>query len=76
MNELILNLAVQAGYTIKPIYNGSDDYQTAHYKDPKLEKFAHLIVQECANLFPLQHTDEQYSRRIDKTILKHFGMYP
>jgi hypothetical protein len=40
------------------------------------QKFAELIVQECANLFPLQHTNEQYSRRIDKTILKHFGMYP
>jgi hypothetical protein len=38
------------------------------------EKFAELIVQECAIMFTLTHTDEQYPRRIDKTILKHFGI--
>lgn len=38
------------------------------------EKFAELIVRECADLFRLAHTDEQYARRIDKTILKHFGI--
>ena len=40
-----------------------------------VEKFAELIVQECADQFKLVHTDEQYQRRIDKTILKHFGLY-
>ena len=39
------------------------------------EKFAELIVRECADQFRLVHTDEQYARRIDKTILKHFGLY-
>ena len=39
-----------------------------------LDKFAELIVKECASLFPLTFTDEQYQRRIDKTILKHFGV--
>ncbi len=39
------------------------------------QKFAELIVRECADLFKLVHTDEQYARRIDKTILKHFGLY-
>jgi hypothetical protein len=38
------------------------------------KKFAKLIVQECASLFPLTFTDEQYQRRIDKTIMKHFGV--
>jgi hypothetical protein len=38
------------------------------------QKFAELIVNECANLFPLTFTDEQYQRRIDKTIRKHFGL--
>lgn len=42
----------------------------------KVEKFAELIAKECANLFNLTYTDEQYARRIDKTILKHFGLYP
>lgn len=44
--------------------------------DPEvLEKFAELIIRECADLFKLVHTDEQYQRRIDKTIYKHFGLY-
>ena len=38
------------------------------------KKFVELIVKECASLFPLTFTDEQYQRRIDKTILKHFGV--
>jgi hypothetical protein len=42
--------------------------------DRILEKFAELIVQECADLFPLTFTDEHYQRRIDKTIRKHFGL--
>ena len=40
-----------------------------------IERFAELIVRECADQFKLVHTDEQYARRIDKTILKHFGLY-
>lgn len=39
------------------------------------KKFAELIVRECADQFRLVYTDEQYQRRIDKTILKHFGLY-
>ena len=38
------------------------------------EKFAELIIKECAGLFKLTFTDEQYQRRIDKTIYKHFGL--
>jgi len=38
------------------------------------EKFVELIVEECVSLFPMQFTDEQYQRRIDKTIRKHFGV--
>jgi hypothetical protein len=38
------------------------------------EKFAKLLIEECASLFYLTHTDEQYPRRIDKTIRKHFGV--
>ena len=40
-----------------------------------IERFAEVIVRECADQFKLVHTDEQYARRIDKTILKHFGLY-
>ena len=44
---------------------------------PQLDakEFAELIIDECASLFNMQFTDEQYQRRIDKTIKKHFGLY-
>lgn len=42
--------------------------------DRILEKFGELVIKECANLFPLTFTDEQYQRRIDKTIRNHFGL--
>lgn len=48
MNERIRELAEQAGYDIKPFYKSEDDYQIPHYKDEQLEKFAELIVRECA----------------------------
>jgi hypothetical protein len=67
MNERIRQLAEQAGY--KPIGTFGDELMEIYNK-----KFAELIVRECANLFPLTFTDEQYQRRIDKTILKHFGV--
>ena len=70
MNERIRQLAEQAGLKM-PVdteYNG-------HIYRHALEKFAKLIVQDCADQFKLVHTDEQYQRRIDKTILKHFGFY-
>jgi hypothetical protein len=35
-------------------------------------QFAELIIQECADLFKLTHSDEQCPRRIDTTILRHF----
>ena len=40
--------------------------------DRRLEKFANLIIEECASLFPMTFTDERYQRRIDNTIRKHF----
>jgi hypothetical protein len=38
------------------------------------EKLVELVVEEIAELFHLRFTDEQYQRRIDKTIRKHFGV--
>ena len=52
MNERIRQLAEQAGYDVKPFYKGEDGYQTPHYKDEKLEKFAELIVREYEKLLP------------------------
>ena len=66
MNEKLQELAEQA----KLLGPGSR-IGNAH---EAAEKFAELIVNECANLFSLTFTDEQYQRRIDKTIRKHFGL--
>jgi hypothetical protein len=65
MNERIREL-----YDQSIVVEGNGDY-VAGELDPK--KFAELIIEECASLFPLQFTDEPYQRRIDKTIRKHFG---
>ena len=59
MNDRIKELAVQ-------IYGSAATAQEI--------KFAELIIQECADLFPLTFTDEHYQRRIYKTIRKHFGL--
>ena len=66
MNQRITELMLEAGKTIP-----GDKHIDADF----CEKFAELIVQECADQFKLVYTDEQYQRRIDKTILKHFGFY-
>jgi hypothetical protein len=69
MNELIKELAEQASH------QSPDGYPvTIPYSKDFVEKFAQLIVRECASLFPQTFTDEQYQRRIDKTIKKHFGV--
>ena len=66
MNEKLQELAEQANL-LGPGSRIGNAHEAA-------EKFAELIVNECANLFPLTFTDEQYQRRIDKTIRKHFGL--
>jgi hypothetical protein len=69
MNDKLDDLMYQAGLTAQGCWDHMDDYDRT-----SVLKFAELIVRECANLFPLTFTDEQYQRRIDKTILKHFGV--
>jgi hypothetical protein len=61
MNERIKELMKQADYPAPEIAS-------------RAQKLAELIVRECADLFARTHTDEQYQRRIDKTIRKHFGV--
>ena len=71
MNERIKELAEQAG-----IVNRKFSFGQWWETDltPEQEKFAQLIILECASLFPQTFTDEQYQRRIDKSIKKHFGV--
>ena len=69
MNPRIRQLIEQADIKIP-----DDSAYNGHIYKNSLEKFAVSIVKECAELFPLTFTDEQYQRRIDKTIKKHFGI--
>jgi len=72
MNEKIRLLFEQAH--IQPPVERSGQFAFTPPKTFSPEKFAELIVAECADLFTRTHTDEQYQRRIDKTIRKHFGV--
>jgi hypothetical protein len=67
MNKRIKELMLESGYL-------PDSFGVGHWDMPECKKFTELIIKECASLFPLTFTDEQYQRRIDKTILKHFGV--
>jgi hypothetical protein len=70
MNDRIEHCLYQAGLTAQGCWGELDDYAKQG-----IEKFAELLIRECAGIFPLQFTDEPHQRRIDKTILKHFGLY-
>jgi hypothetical protein len=69
MNDRIRELSEQAEKYADDNFRGEPTWSEAFES-----KFAELIAKECASLFPLAFTDEQYPRRIDKTIRKHFGI--
>ena len=75
MNELIKQFALDADLLNYVDHETPRRYFVHGHADlEEVEKFAELIVRDCASLFPQQFTDEQYKRRIDKTIRKHFGV--
>ena len=69
MNDRLSQLMYDAGLTAQGAWDSMDQYQC-----DAVMRFAELIIKDCADLFPLTFTDEQYQRRIDKTIRKHFGI--
>lgn len=64
MNKRIQELAHEVGL---PTYNPEG-------VPTKLEKFAELIVRECAEMFEGVYTDQQRPERIDIRIKQHFGV--
>jgi hypothetical protein len=77
MNQRILEIADKAQKQAYAVYTKRMETEfpgDVIFHDIYNSLFAELIVQECADLFRLTFTDEQYQRRIDKTILKHFGV--
>jgi hypothetical protein len=70
MNERIRQLAEHAG-----IFRPKEFYQ--HIDALQLEKFAELIVKECAKVawYHTPDTEElEYSHLIEDKILEHFGV--
>ena len=85
MNERIRELAEQAGHRYYPSSNSGP--LRVEYLTPELEKFAELIVRECAELIDNKVTitaaetyDEVFVAKFDtkelcaKQIREHFGV--
>jgi hypothetical protein len=75
VNERIKELAVQADLLIKKT-NG-DEFRYGNF-DPKFQKFAELIVKECAEIcmkeFDTGLLMAPQAPRIAKQIKEHFGV--
>ena len=70
MNERIQQLAEQAGYT-------KDMFGVGHWNMPECQKFAELIVRECASMariFQSNEYDFTGDLDLDEFMLKHFGV--
>ena len=76
MNERIQELAVEARqYAFGEVENSQDptEWSTKYYNEMFEQKFAELIVRECANIANARiDPDEDYL--IGNDILKHFGV--
>jgi hypothetical protein len=77
VNERIKGLAEQAGMNIKTnvigaalVFGTFEGYKTSHISVEELEKFAELIVRECAEL------STGYIGNVKLLICKHFGIEP
>jgi hypothetical protein len=77
MNPIIKTLAEQAGMNIKTnvigtalVFGTFEGYKTSHISVEELEKFAELIVRECAEL------STGYIGNIKLLICNHFGIEP
>jgi hypothetical protein len=77
MNERIKELAKQAGFHIELNWDHTDWHSAGH--SPLFEKFAELIVKECAKVSEDDITDgdaccTNTAYRIASQIKKHFGV--
>jgi hypothetical protein len=74
MNEKLKELAEQAGFEITPW--GNESVPCVHQAGPidvELEKFAELIVRECADYANWYQANSRYTD-IAKAIKEHFGV--
>jgi hypothetical protein len=71
MNERIRELAEQATTIVDTV--NSQGYSSS-YANFDREKFAELIVKECANLIDSMDHSSQYFPHVADTIKEHFGV--
>ena len=72
MNERIKELIEQSGIERRPnITKTGWDFCLL---DSDIEKFAELIVKECAGLFPAEYDNVEGKTTIGKIIKNHFGV--
>ena len=84
MNERIRQLAEQAGDYVNEVYTGPVRSKTPGkiWEDGHVgwhtqfnEKFAELIVRECANLFEIEYgTSEVSGNEVARVLQRHFGV--
>ena len=84
MNERINQLAKQAGDYVNEVYTGPVRSKTPGkiWEDGHVgwhtqfnEKFAELIVRECANLFEIEYgTSEVSGNEVARVLQRHFGV--
>ena len=67
MNDRIQQLAEQAGITSNNLSDGNMSHND-------LEKFAELIVRECADWIKNTDSDPDIGEEDAKALLKHFGV--
>ena len=71
MNNRIRELAEQATETFTTYFDGRGNVTETYFDK---EKFARLIVQECAGLFPAEYDTVEGKTTISKIIKQHFGV--
>ena len=82
MNERIRNLAEKAGILITDVgafHNHERGWGAYQLKEQHMEKFAELIVRECAKVAKLTETDDGDDYKSGRQwagidVLKHFGV--
>ena len=68
MNEQLKQMALQAGFP--PHWTTDDDDLIEMW-----EKFAELIIRQCANLFEIEYgTSEVSGNEVAKVLKNHFGV--
>ena len=73
MNERIRELAEQAGLRFTQLMS-NPMVPVVDGKETDLEKFAELIVLECADIIESQDVDPSFKLRMSWAVKKHFGV--